>query len=90
MSCELQSKLKSSAIKWHALRAQTSCMAHVIQLALGAFMCILSVKGCTESWEAQERDHQFGENEGIDIGKSERLQKEGNTRISKVSAMKPG
>jgi hypothetical protein len=48
------------------------------------------MKGRTKSWEAQERDQQFGENEGIDIGKSQRLRKEGNARINKVSAMKPG
>ena len=65
-------------------------MAHVKQLALGTVMISLSVKGRTKSWEALEHDHQFGENEKIDIGKSKRLQKQGNTRINKVSAMKPG
>jgi len=65
-------------------------MAHVIQLALGAFMSSLGVKGRTKSWEAHERDQQFGENESIDIGKSQRLRKEGNARINKLSAMKPG
>jgi len=64
-------------------------MAHVIQLALGAFMSSLGVKGGTKSWEAHERDQQFGENESVDIGKSQRLRKEGNARIKKVSAMKP-
>jgi hypothetical protein len=48
-------------------------MAHVIQLALGAFMSILSVKGHTKSWKAHKRDQQFGENESIDIGNSQRL-----------------
>jgi len=65
-------------------------MTHVIQLALGAFMSSLGVKGHTMSWEAHERDQQFGENESTDIGKSQRLRKEGNARINKVSAMKPG
>jgi len=46
-------------------------MAHVIQLALGAFMSSLSVKGHTKSWEAHERDQQFGQNESRDIGKSQ-------------------
>jgi len=32
----------------------------------------------------------FGGNESIDIGKSQRLRKESNARINKVSAMKPG
>jgi len=65
-------------------------MARVIQLALGAFVSSLSIKGCTKSWEAHERDQQFGENESVDIGKSQRLRKEGNARIIKVSAMRPG
>ena len=53
-------------------------------------MSSLGVKGCTKSWEAHERDQQFGENECTHIGKSQRLQKEGNARIDKVSAMKSG
>jgi len=65
-------------------------MAHVIQLASGAFMSSLGVKGRTKSWEAHERHQQFGEHESIDIGKSQRLQKEGNARINKVLAMRPG
>jgi hypothetical protein len=65
-------------------------MARVIQLASGAFMSSHGVKGCNKSWEAHERDQQFGENESIDIGKSQRLRKEGNARINKVSAMRPG
>jgi hypothetical protein len=65
-------------------------MGHVVQLALGAFMSSLGVKGCTMSWDSHERDQQFGEMESIDIGKSQRLRKEGNARIDKVLAMKPG
>jgi hypothetical protein len=65
-------------------------MAHIIHIALGAFMSSLGVKGRTKSWEAHERDQQFGENESIDIGKSRRLRKEVNARINKVSAMQPG
>jgi len=65
-------------------------MAHVIQLALGAFMSSLGVKGHTKTWEAHECNQQFGENESTDIGKSQRLRKEGNARINKVSAMRPG
>jgi len=53
-------------------------------------MSSLGVKGRTKSWEAHERDQQFGENESTDIGKSQRLRKEGNARINKVSAMRPG
>jgi hypothetical protein len=65
-------------------------MAHIIELALGAFMSSLGVKGHSKSWEAHERDQQFGKNESTDIGKSQRLRKEGNARIDKVSAMRPG
>jgi len=90
MTHELQSTLEASGIEWPALRNHIPCMAHVIQLALGAFMSSLGVKGRTKSWEAHERNQEFGENESIDIGKSQRLQKEGNARINKVLAMKPG
>jgi hypothetical protein len=65
-------------------------MAHVIQLALGAFMSSLGVNCCTKFWEALEGSQQFGENESIDIGKSQRLQNEAHDRINKVSAMRPG
>jgi hypothetical protein len=65
-------------------------MAHIMQMALGAFMGSFGVKCRTKSWEAHERDAQFGEIENMDIGKSERLRKEGNARINKVFAMKPG
>jgi hypothetical protein len=78
MTRELQSTLEASGIEWPALRNHIPCMAHVIQLALGAFMSSLSVKGRTKSWKAHERDQHFGENESIDI------------RINKVSAMRPG
>jgi hypothetical protein len=90
MTCELQSTLEASGIEWPALRHHIPCMVHVIQLALAAFMSSLCVKGRTKSWEAHERDQQFGGNESIDIGKSQRLRKEGNARINKVLAMKPG
>jgi len=72
------------------MRNHMSCMAHIIQLALGAFMSSLGVKGRTKSLEAYEYNQQVGENGSIDIGKSQRLQKEGNARINKVSAMRLG
>jgi len=90
MTPELQSTLEASGIEWPALRKYIPCMAHVIQLALGAFRGSLRVKGRTKSWETHERDQQFGENESIDIGKSQRLRKEGNSWINKVSAVRPG
>jgi hypothetical protein len=45
-------------------------MAHVIQLALGAFMNNHGVKGRTKSWEAHDHIQQFGVNESMDIGKN--------------------
>jgi len=90
MTRELQSTLEASGIEWPALRNHIPCMAHVIQLAVGAFVSSLGVKGRIKSCEAHERDQQFGENESIDVGKSQRLRKEGNARINKVSAMRPG
>jgi len=65
-------------------------MAHVIQLAIGEFMSSLGVKERTKSWKAHERDQQFGDIESTDIGKSQRLRNEGNARITRVLAMKPG
>jgi hypothetical protein len=61
-----------------------------VQLALGTFMCSRGFKDHTKSWKAHERNQQFGENESIEIEKSQTLPKEGNTRINKVSAMEPG
>jgi len=90
MTRELQSTLQTSGIEWAALRNHIPCMAHIIQLALGAFMSSLGVKGRITSWEAPERDQQFGENESTDIRKSQRHRKEGNARINKVSAMRTG
>jgi len=90
MTRDQQSILEASGIEWPALRNCILCTAYVIQLALGAFMNSFGVKGCTKSWEADERDQQFGENKSIDIEKSQRLRKEGNARINKVSAMRPG
>jgi hypothetical protein len=65
-------------------------MAPGIQLAWCAFMSSLGAKGHTKSWEVNERDQQFGENESTDIGKRQRLRKEGKARIHQVSAMRPG
>jgi len=53
---KIQTTLEASGIEWHTLRNHIPCMAHVIQLALGAFMSSLGVKGRTKSWEAHERD----------------------------------
>ena len=90
MTHKLQTTLEAFEIEWPTWRTHIPCMAHVIQLALGAFMTSLGVKGRTKSWEAHERDQLFGENESTNIGKSQRLRKEGIARINKVSAMRPG
>jgi len=82
MTRELQSTLEASAIEWPALQNHIPFMAHVIQLAFRAFMSSLDVKGFTKSWEGDERNQQFGENESIDIGISQRFRKEGNARIN--------
>jgi len=90
MTRNLQSTLEASGIEWPGLINHIPCMAHVIQLRLDAFMSSLGVKGCTKSWDAHERDQQRGEIDSVDIGKSQRLRREGKSRINKVSAMKPG
>jgi len=56
MTRELQSTLEASGDEWPALRNHIPRMAHVIQLALGAFMSSLGVKGRTKSCEAHQRD----------------------------------
>jgi hypothetical protein len=65
------------------------CMAHVIELALCAFMSSRGVNGRTKYWEAHQSDQQFGEHESIDIGKSQRLWTDGTARINKVLGMRP-
>jgi len=85
----MQTTPGASQIEWAALRNHIPRMANVIRLALGVFMSSLGVKGRTKSWEAHERNQQFGENESVDIRKSQRLRKEGNAGINQVLAMKP-
>jgi len=90
MTREFQTVLESSGIEQTALRNHTPCMVHVIRLPLGEFKSSLRVQGRTKSWEAHERAQQSGENDSTEIGKSQRLWKQGNGRINKVSAMRPG
>jgi len=57
------------------------------------FPCIQEQSRCKwrhQVLDAHEHDQQFGVNESIDIGKSQRLRKEGNARINKMSAMSQG
>jgi len=63
-------------------------MPHVIQLALGALKSCLGVKGHTKSLDTHELNQQFGENECIDIGNSQRLRNEGNASINKAGLAK--
>jgi hypothetical protein len=65
-------------------------MPHVKQLDLGAFVSTLGVKGRTNSWATRRQYQEYGENESIDIRKSQRLRKQGNARMNKLSAMRPG
>jgi len=90
MTREQWSTHLASGIEWPALRNHIPCMVHGIQLVLGAFMTSLGIEGHNKSREAEERDQQFGENKSIDIGRSQRLHKQGNDWTTKVSAMRPG
>jgi hypothetical protein len=89
-SRKVQYTLAASGIELPTLRNYIPCMVYVPQLALGAFMSSLGVEDRTKFWEAHERDQQFGDHEGTDNGKSQRLRTEGNVRMNKVSDMGPG
>jgi len=89
MTRMLQSILEALGIPWPAMCHAIACIAHITQLALAVFMSSFNVSGHTMSWEAHERDYQFGGNESIDIGKSQTLPNESNDSINKVSAMRP-
>jgi len=90
MTRKVQWTLEFSRLQWTALRDHIPFMAHFIQLPLWPFMNRPCVEGGTKSSEAHEREQQFNENDGLHIGKNQRLQKEGNARIHKVSAIRPG
>jgi alkyl hydroperoxide reductase subunit AhpC len=62
MTHVMQTTPEASEIEWPALRNLMQCMAHSIQLALGAFRSSLGVNSNTKSWEAHEGDQKFGEN----------------------------
>jgi hypothetical protein len=90
MTHELRSTNDACGIEWPALCYHRPCGPHGTQLAVGELMSSFGVKGCTKSWEDHERDEQFGENESIDIGKSQTLRKVCNAAINQVSAMRLG
>jgi hypothetical protein len=87
---ELQSTFEASEIEWPVLRNHATGIAYVIQLAFGASTSILGVQAHTKSKEVHEPNQQFGENESIDIGNSQRLLREGNATFNNRSAMKSG
>jgi len=90
MTHELELTLEASGIEWPALRNHIPCMAHIIQLASGAFMSSLGDKGRTKCLEPHERDLPFGETDSVDIVKRQRLRIDDKARNDQVSAMKPG
>jgi len=88
--CELQWTLDASGIELSAMRNHVRYMVRGIQIPFGGYISTLGMNGHTSAWESHECDQQFGENESMDIGNSQRHRKEGNARINNVLAMKPG
>jgi len=86
---EPQSPVKCSVIAMRAFLNQNRRMAEAIQLVRGTLMRSVGVQGRIKFWGANQCDQQFGENRSSDIGKSQRLPKEGNVRITKMLAMWP-
>jgi hypothetical protein len=78
----LQSSLKTIDIDWSAAKNHIPCMAHVIQLALDAFMDALGVKGRQKCWEEQERERltEGGTKKG----------RRGIARVDRIIRMKSG
>jgi len=68
MTREQESTLDASSMLWPGIGNDVPRMAHVIQQALGVFKSSLEQKPRTKSWEAHERNQQFGENKSTDIG----------------------
>jgi len=90
MTRELQTTLAPSGILWPVIRNHIPRMVHLIELSFGAFMSCVRVTGRTMPCDAHVNNLQFGENASTDIGKSQRLQNEGDARISNVSGMRLG
>jgi len=88
MTPELQPPLDHSGFQWPAMRNHIVCMAHIVRCALCGFISSLGVIGRTKSLEAHKHNQQFGEIKSTVIGKSQRLGKDGNARINKVSALR--
>jgi len=90
MTQEPQSTHESSGIEWPASRYQTPCMSHGIHPALDPLISSFGVRCLTKSWNAHDHDQRFRENQRTEIGNSQRLCKEANVTINKVSAMRLG
>jgi len=88
MMQEQHSTIDASGIVSPAMNIRIPCMAHVIQFALSAFLSSFRVDGHTKSWNVQERKQHFGKNACMDTGNSQRLRKNGNARITKMSDMR--
>ena len=88
MARKLQESLAIVGHEWDAARNHVPCMAHVIQLALGAFMSSLGVKGRAKSWAEHERDKQ-SEQVSRDKGKA-KAQASKKSRIDRVDGLNAG
>ena len=84
MTRSLQLLLEESGVEWCAEQNHMPCMAHVIQLALGAFMNSLGVKGRQKSWEDTERDKM------ADDGGHGRKKRSGGARVERVALLECG
>jgi hypothetical protein len=58
MTRKFQEALVASGQEWNAAQNHIPCMAHVIQLVLGAFMASLGIQGRAKSWAEHEREKQ--------------------------------
>ena len=81
----LQKLLENGGTDWSAEQNHLPCMTHVIQLALGAFMDSLGVKGRHKSWEDNEREKIGQETVG-----SNRRKRVCGVRVEKVASLEPG
>jgi hypothetical protein len=62
MSEEIEKTLRIMGREWSSANNHVRCMAHVIQLSLGAFMSKLKIRG-RESWYEEAQRDQLGEND---------------------------
>src|SRR6266849_3304784 len=80
----LQLLLNESGVEWSAELNHMPCMAHVIQLALWAFIHTLGDKGRQKSWEDTK-----SENIRADRGR-ESKRRIGGARVERVALLKCG